>query len=184
MVRLLDRLDVKPRALCVHTAVGNRNQSSTYDLGQLFEQYRPCLAGVDAPAAGRKAYGHSGLDVFWRDDHRGAGEDDLGRPLYLDPAAPSRAPVPAHDAPDGLLDAPCQEIFEGDLAYRVREQIWTERIFSGPNANQRRRGERVPLYPVYKENERSKVVGAGEVLIGSVSLAVDAVERCAEVLHF
>ena len=177
MVRVLDRLDVEPRPLHVYAPLGGRNESPTHDLGQFFEQHCFGRAGVDAPAPCGKAYGHAGLDVSGLDDHRGAGEDDLGGPLYLDPSAPTRAPVSAHDAPDLPLYAPGEEVLEGDPAHRSFEERRIESVLFGSDSDQGRRGEGITLHPVYKQDERAEVVGAGEVFVGPVSLAVYAVER-------
>src|SRR5215213_353969 len=134
MLRVLDRLDMEPRPLHIYTPLGGWNKSPTHDLGQFFEQHCLGRAGVDASAPCRKAHGHAGLDVSGLDDNRGAGEDYLGGPLYLDPPAPTRAPVSAHDAPDPPLDAPGKEVLEGDPAYRVREQISVERVHFGSDS--------------------------------------------------
>src|SRR5215212_5763248 len=183
-VRVLDRLDVKPRVLSIHAALRSREKRPAHHFGQLFQQHRLRCAGVYAPASGREAYSHAGFGVVGRGDHRGAGKDDLGRTLYLDPAAPARAPVSAYDASDGSFDAPRQEIFEGDPAHRVLEEVGIERVLFRSDTNKRRRGERVPLHPVHSEGERTEVVGAGEVSVGRVSFAVDALQSCPETLHY
>src|SRR5215204_6742900 len=135
MIRVLDCLDVEPGPYPVHTPLGGRNESPAHDLGQLFQQHRPCRAGVYAPAPCGEADGHAGLDVSRLDDHRGAWQDDLGGPLYLDPSAPARAPVSAHDASYLPLDAPAQKVLEGDPAYRVFEERRIERVLSGPDSD-------------------------------------------------
>jgi hypothetical protein len=84
----------------------------------------------------------------------------LGGPLYLDPSAPTRAPVSAHDAPDLPLDAPGKEVLEGDPAYRAREQISVEMVRLGSDSDQGRWGEGITLHPVYKQDEKTEVVSA------------------------
>src|SRR5215208_4904209 len=145
MLRVLDRLDMEPRPLHIYTPLGGWNKSPTHDLGQFFEQH--CL-------------GHAGLDVSGLDDKRGAGEDDLGGPLYLDPPAPTRAPVSAHDAPDLPLYAPGEEVLAGNPACRVREQIQVESVRFGLDSDQGGWGEGITLHPVYKQDEKTEVVSA------------------------
>src|SRR5215212_3689160 len=183
MVRVLDRLDVKPRPLHVYTTLRDREERPSHDLRQLLQQHGLRRAGVYAPATRGEADGHAGLDILRFDDHRGAGENDLGGPLYLDPPAPARAPVPAHDAPDPPLDAPGKEVLEGDPAHRIFEDVRIERVLSQSDTDQGGRGEGITLHPVYEQGERSKVVRAGEVFVGTVSLAIYALERCPEALH-
>jgi hypothetical protein len=103
--------------------------------------------------------------------------------LYLDPSAPARTPVTAHGAPDLPLYAPGEEVLEGDPAYRILEKRRIERVRSGSDSDQGRRSEGIPLHPVYKHDERAEVVGAGEVFVGPVSLAVYAVECRTQALH-
>src|SRR5919112_3923019 len=150
MLRVLDCLDMEPRPLHVYTPLGGWNKSPTHDLGQFFEQHCLGRAGVDASAPRGEAYGHAGLDVSGLDDKRGAGEDDLGGPLYLDPPAPSRAPVPAHDAPDLPLYAPGEEVLESDPAHHILEERRIEMVRFGSDSDQGRWGEGIPLHPVYK----------------------------------
>src|SRR5919112_488051 len=183
MVCVLDRLDVEPGPCLVHTPLGSWNESPAHDLGQLFQQHRPCRAGVYTPAPCGEADGHAGLDVSGLDDHRGAWQDYLGGPLYLDPSAPARAPVSAHDASYLPLDAPGEEVFEGDPAYRVFEERRIERVHFGSDSDQGRRGERVPLHPIYVKGERSEIMRAGEAFVGPVSLAVYAVKCRTQALH-
>src|SRR5215211_5407729 len=177
MVRVLDGFDVEPRPFRDHATLRLRNESPAYDLGHLFQQHRLCRAGVNAPAPCGEADGHAGLDVSGLDDHRGAGEDDLRGPLNLDPSAPARAPVSAHDATNRFLDVPGQEVLEGDPAYRVCEQVPVERVLSGTDSDQGRRGEGISLHPVYEEHKRTEVVRAGEFLVSPVPLTVYAVKR-------
>src|SRR5829696_4726644 len=84
---------------------------------------------------------------------------------------------------DGRVHGSCEEILEGDPAHGVLEQAGIEGVLLGPDSDKRRRGERVALHPVDKQSETAEVVGAGEVLVGTVALAVDAVERCLEALQ-
>ena len=113
----------------------------------------------------------------------GAGEDDLGGPLYLDPSAPTRAPVSAHDVLGPPLDAPGKKVLEGDPAYRIFEERWIEKVLFGSDPDQGRWSKRISLHPVYKQDEEAEVVGAGEVFVGPVPPAVYAVERCPEAKH-
>jgi hypothetical protein len=84
----------------------------------------------------------------------------LGGPLYLDPCAPTRAPVPAHDAPDLPLDVPGKEVLEGDPTHRVREQLSVEKVLIDSDSDQGRWGEGITLHPVYKQDEKTEVVSA------------------------
>src|SRR5215216_1489975 len=174
MLRILHGLDVEPGTIHAHAT---RRERAAHDLRQLVEQDRPGGAGVHRPAAGREPDGYTRLDVLGGDDHRGAGEDDLGGTLNLHASAPARAAVTPHDLTDGRRDAAREEVFEGDPAHGVLEQIWIESVLLRADPHQRRRGERVALHPVHEKGERSEVVGTREVLVGSVALAVYAVER-------
>src|SRR5215211_47724 len=177
MVRVLDGFDVEPRPFRDHATLRLRNESPAYDLGHLFQQHRLCRAGVNAPAPCGEADGHAGLDVSGLDDHRGAGEDDLGGPLNLDPSAPARAPISAHEASDLPLDAPGQEVLEGDPAHQVFEERRIESVLFGSDSDQGRRGKGITLHPVYEQEEGAEVVRAGEAFVGPISPAVYAVER-------
>ena len=183
MVRVLDRLDVEPRPLYVYAALGGWNETPAYDLGQFFEQHCLGRAGVDASAPCGETHGHAGLDVSGLDDHRGAGEDDLGGVLYLDPSAPSRAPVSAHGAPDLPLYAPGEEVLEGDPAYRVSKSVGSKE-FALVRIRIREGGANGSLCTlIYVKGERTEIMRAGEVFVGPVSLAVYAVERRTQALH-
>jgi hypothetical protein len=118
MLRVFHGLDVEPGATFVHAA---RHERAAHDLRQLLQEHCPGGAGVHRPAAGGEPDRQARLDVLGGDDHRGAGEDDLGGALNLYAPAPARAAVPAHDLADGRLDAAREEVLEGDPAHRVLE---------------------------------------------------------------
>ncbi len=180
MPRVLDGLDLSTGRALVDAC---RRERPARHLGQLLQQHGTGRAGVDGPTASGEADGQAGLDVVRLDYHRGAGEHDLGGALNLQAAAPARAPISPHHLADRRFHAPRQEVLEGDPAHRVFEQGGIEAVLPGPDPCEGRRGERIALHPVHEEGERTEIVGAGEVFVSPVPLAVYAVERCPQALH-
>src|SRR5918998_813826 len=112
VVRILDGLDVEPGPVRIQ---GLGHQRPPHDLRQLFEQHGAGGPSVHAASPGRKPHRRPRLDETGLDDHRGAGEDLLGGALYLHPPAPARAAVAPHDAPDGPIHLPRQEVLEPEV---------------------------------------------------------------------
>jgi hypothetical protein len=103
--------------------------------------------------------------------------------LYLHPSATARAPVALDYPSDRFLYFASQEVFEGDASHRVLEERGVEAVLVRANPEQRWRGERVALHLVYIEGEAVELERAPEVFVGSVALAVYAVERGFEVFQ-